>query len=295
MIALTFINLENKMKQFLLVLVLMQLVGCAGWQKAIEERQRAEYAAAHPDLECEKFVKNIERYGICMQYAAAKLQAYQQSQANQAQALLGVANYYQRQQYLSTPRTTTIMPFGNGWTATQWWCMAKNDTALWTQAKAYFEIGKSLSYIADTLDVDRSTISKRAKREGWIKGQYQHLTDGTIKIKSEISTLDSTLRTVVENDIAERTKHLDLIHNATHINVNRMMKRFEDKNALFDFAEHRNVQATIKDARESLLGKEAAPTAIIHNQNNQANVDSDSAKSWLQEKLRAIDSTATKG
>lgn len=41
----------------------------------------------------------------------------------------------------------------------------------WNKAKAYFEAGKSLTYISDTLEINKSNISRRASKEKWIKGK----------------------------------------------------------------------------------------------------------------------------
>lgn len=42
---------------------------------------------------------------------------------------------------------------------------------IWNKAKAYFEAGKSLTYISDTLEINKSNISRKAKKEEWIKGK----------------------------------------------------------------------------------------------------------------------------
>lgn len=134
------------------------------------------------------------------------------------------------------------------------------QTEKWAQAKAYFEIGKSLTFISDTLDLEKSTISKRAKREGWIKGEYQQLCDDSVRINHEIFNLVQPLRSTVENDIEDRTQHLRFISHATYTNVGRMMQKFDPKSKEYQkemsFMDHKMAQSTIKDARESLIGKE---------------------------------------
>jgi hypothetical protein len=84
--------------------------------------------------------------------------------------------------------------------------MAKATATDWAQAKALFESGKSLSEINAQTGIDRSTISKRAKTEGWEKGKFQQLIQDAARVSGEISTLDSTAQQVVVKEIDELTK-----------------------------------------------------------------------------------------
>lgn len=84
--------------------------------------------------------------------------------------------------------------------------MAKTTPELWATAKALFESGKSLSEINVQTGIDRATISKRAKTEGWEKGKFQQLIQDAARVSSEISTLDSTAQQVVVKEIDELTK-----------------------------------------------------------------------------------------
>ena len=84
--------------------------------------------------------------------------------------------------------------------------MAKATAIDWAQAKALFESGKSLSEINAQTGIDRSTISKRAKTEGWEKGKFQQLIQDAARVSGEISTLDSTAQQVVVKEIDELTK-----------------------------------------------------------------------------------------
>ena len=44
---------------------------------------------------------------------------------------------------------------------------------LWDKARALFELGNSLSLISDSTGIDKSSISKKAKLQGWIQGWIQ--------------------------------------------------------------------------------------------------------------------------
>ena len=140
--------------------------------------------------------------------------------------------------------------------------MAKATQADWEKAKALFEAGKSLSRINLETGIDRATVSKRAKKDGWEKGIYQQLIVDSARVKAEISTLDSTVLSVVEKEIEERTKHLQFFTNATLKNMSSMMKKIGDNTVI---VEHKIAQAALKDAKETVLGKTPDTAIQINN------------------------------
>ena len=143
--------------------------------------------------------------------------------------------------------------------------MAKSTLADWQKAKALFEAGKSLSDINKETGLDRATVSKRAKKDGWEKGIYQQLIVDGARVKAEISTLDSTVLNVVEKEIEERTKHLHFFTHAAVKNVQEAMKMpCEDQN------DHKLRADTILKGKEAVLGKEA--NTVINNTNAQQTV-----------------------
>jgi hypothetical protein len=80
------------------------------------------------------------------------------------------------------------------------------STEQWAKAKALFETGKSLSEIHTETSIDRATISKRAKLEGWEKCKFQQLIQDGARVAEAISTLDSTAQQVVAKEIDELAK-----------------------------------------------------------------------------------------
>ena len=84
--------------------------------------------------------------------------------------------------------------------------MARATPELWEKAKALFEIGKSLSEIANETGIDRSNIAKKAKSENWEKGKLQQLVTDSVRVSAEITTLNTTAQQVVVNEIDELTK-----------------------------------------------------------------------------------------
>lgn len=143
--------------------------------------------------------------------------------------------------------------------------MAKATQADWEKAKALFEAGKSLSEINSETGIDRATVSKRARKDSWEKGIYQQLITDSARVKAEISTLSSTVLSVVEKEIEERTKHIQFFTNAAVKNVYEAMGV-----QCCDQADFKARADTILKGKETVLGKEAA--TVINNTNAQQNV-----------------------
>lgn len=135
--------------------------------------------------------------------------------------------------------------------------MAKTTQTDWIKAKILFETGKSLSAINLATGIDRATVSKRAKKEGWIKGEHQQLIIDAARVNTELSTLEPQVLKVVEKEIDERTKHIQILNNMTLKNLAVMNKKV---NVDFEMAEHKLFQETVNKASEQLLGKE--PTSV---------------------------------
>ncbi|MFV7791260.1 hypothetical protein ACNO6Z_10465 [Aliarcobacter lanthieri] len=70
---------------------------------------------------------------------------------------------------------------------------------IWQKAKTLFELGKSLQDIACECGIkDRTSITKRAKKENWIKFEIQQLKSDIIDYEEQNSTLDEKKSTLVE-------------------------------------------------------------------------------------------------
>ena len=68
----------------------------------------------------------------------------------------------------------------------------------WDKAKALFEQGLSLSQIELETQINKTSISKKAKQEEWKKSKNQQLKHEIIEIDKEKSTLDAKINTTVE-------------------------------------------------------------------------------------------------
>ena len=137
---------------------------------------------------------------------------------------------------------------------------------IWAKARALFEVGKSLSAINLETGIDRAAISRKAKKDCWIKGEQQQLIVDAARVKAKLSTLEPVLLSVVDAEITERTKHIQILNNMTLKNLAVMNKKVD---ADFEMNEHKLFQETINKASEQLLGKD--PQTVINNTNAQQN------------------------
>ena len=72
------------------------------------------------------------------------------------------------------------------------------DKEIWNKAKALFEQGLSLSQIELETNINKTSISKQAKKENWEKAKIQQLKADIKAIDKEKSTLDTKINTAVE-------------------------------------------------------------------------------------------------
>lgn len=144
--------------------------------------------------------------------------------------------------------------------------MARFTDNDWALAKSMYEANKSFREIQGKTGIDASNIAKKAKKEGWTNDVLPRLIQETVRVKEEFTTLLPRQQDYVVKEVEERLRHLAFITNATHININRMMRKFDPKDQEYmpemTVMDNKLIQSTIKDGRESLLGKEASQTNV---------------------------------
>jgi transposase-like protein len=105
-----------------------------------------------------------------------------------------------------------------------------------------------------------------------INRENEHLIERSVELAPELLLLPEQERTSVRNEVDIRLAHLAFIGNATAININRMLRKYNKKSpeyqAEMSMMDHKLAQSTIKDGRESLLGKEATPPSQTNIQMN---------------------------
>lgn len=138
----------------------------------------------------------------------------------------------------------------------------------WDMAQAMFEGGASLQEISFKTDIDRSTISKKAKKLGWEKGVNQQLIADEVRVATEKSTLNQQQ---VEYHDFQVSSQLALIKDIERFSSNAMRKAGEllqasesgsDFKALVEGVDRISVTNKIND-------RHAKPTQV--QQNTQIN------------------------
>ena len=139
----------------------------------------------------------------------------------------------------------------------------------WQQAKAMFEAGSSLSTIAGKVDIERSTISKKAKSEGWLKGINQQLIADDVRLALNKSTLNEQQLTHHEKEVQFQlslVRDIELFSNQTMKKANELMASTEtgsDFKAIIDGVDKLSILTKIND-RHALKGKPPAPEERKH-------------------------------
>lgn len=145
----------------------------------------------------------------------------------------------------------------------------------WDVVKAFYESGLSLSEITEREEVsikDRSSISKKAKAEGWVKGKIQPLVEKSVQIKQQLaeiseqkSTLNSTELEVHQTLVDERTKDFHFFRKASLLIAQRAVKRVQESPAM-EMKELEIAQNVIGKGRENIYGKTPDVAVQVNNQ-----------------------------
>ena len=113
---------------------------------------------------------------------------------------------------------------------------------IWDKAKAFYEAGKSINWIAKELGISKSTLSGKAKKEEWEQGIIEQLKDDikgveeqnrTISeqnrtIIEQVSTLDQFQIEVIRELIEDETKQKSLILNGLNMGVIRATQQLQN-------------------------------------------------------------------
>ena len=106
---------------------------------------------------------------------------------------------------------------------------------VWEKAKFLYELGKSLSEIRNETNINDSSISKKAKKEGWIKGKNQELKSDIIDIEDEnsrllkkksraiekLSDFSDFEITLFEDAVVKKLKHESLVFSTASLSLIR--------------------------------------------------------------------------
>jgi hypothetical protein len=81
---------------------------------------------------------------------------------------------------------------------------------VWEKARALYELGNSLSIISNQTGIDRSSISKRSKKDSWIQGEIQQLKNEKINAISGLVEIENKIQQQIQpHQIVEFNKAVD--------------------------------------------------------------------------------------
>jgi predicted DNA-binding protein YlxM (UPF0122 family) len=83
----------------------------------------------------------------------------------------------------------------------------------WERAKEYFEAGLSLSDITLRTTIDKASVSRRAKRDGWIKNndEKQQLILDAVRVAEVKTTLNQQALSVHDELVNEKLRMMGLL------------------------------------------------------------------------------------
>lgn len=116
-------------------------------------------------------------------------------------------------------------------------------------------------HIADKHKISKGTVNAICKG---VEQDGQFIVTKVVESKQLLAEQNKLMLTAVTDEVDRRTRNLLWLDNATMKNLNVMMKKV---NETLPVKEHRDVQAAIKDGKETMYGK--APDTIINNTNAQ--------------------------
>lgn len=148
--------------------------------------------------------------------------------------------------------------------------MAKISEKQWEKAKAYIEAGKSFRETEKLVGINYKTIADRCKRDKWEPHSLTALIEETARNQAEILTLPPVQQDIVRYEIDKQTKMLEFFNSASVKNCQIMMRKVTP-DAKIDFFEHKTVQSTLREGKETVFGK--APDVQFNNINAQNNED----------------------
>ena len=128
------------------------------------------------------------------------------------------------------------------------------------KAIAHWKAGRSQRWIADTVGCSPASVNS------WVKGIPQdnaELVNTQVVVNEKKAQLTEQELNAVTEHVEERTKHIQFFTNATLKNVSLMAKKLTPQTTIL---EHRQAQATLKDAKEVVMGKD--PTTAVQVNNN---------------------------
>ena len=143
--------------------------------------------------------------------------------------------------------------------------------AIWAEAKVLFEGGKSLNQIEAATGINRTSVGKKAKKEGWEKGKNLQLILDDVRVQTEKSTLNLQQENFHNAEVDRLSKDTMMINALSRNNMKGLGVHIESGEMAV--IEHKMAQETI-DKASITLGVNARFSnngVTINNTNAQQN------------------------
>lgn len=146
--------------------------------------------------------------------------------------------------------------------------MAYSDKQ-WEVVRAFYERGLSLGDITlrKESDIkDKGSISKKAKKEGWVHGSKATILNTEIMLLQEKATQNATEATIHNTIVDERTKDLMFIRTASMIISQKAVKKVQQDDGSLTIRDLKDAQDVIGKGKENIYGKQPDVALQINNQ-----------------------------
>lgn len=147
--------------------------------------------------------------------------------------------------------------------------MAKPTEQQWDKAKALYTNGKSYREIGELLNIPFSTVRDKAKASGWTKGVLAQVIADTVKVESEIRTLEPAQQDIVRSEVSKQLEGLEFYAtNARKVAKMGMVALSKDNTPA-------NSKVVMEMMKTGMIVEGIVPfypNAIINNTNAQQNV-----------------------
>lgn len=150
--------------------------------------------------------------------------------------------------------------------------MAYSDDQ-WAKVRALYEVGKSMPEIIEQADIkDRASIYRKAKTDGWSKGQNATLVQKKVEAKqtlaladAEIATKSDIERDIINTAVAEQLAAVKFFRGANMLVANTVAIKVKEQGRNASFMELAQAATALTKTQEAVLGK--APEMVINNNN----------------------------
>lgn len=142
----------------------------------------------------------------------------------------------------------------------------------WEKVKAMFELGVALNEIAKETKIDKGSVSRKAKQEGWVKGKMQPTVAKEVQarqalkeVDAEKATLNATERVAIDAVVAKRLHHLQFFETANLLVAKTAANKLQRDGINATYQDVNAAASAILKAQEGVLGKN--PDTVINNTN----------------------------